>query len=101
MASWRIVLPFMKKFKMENIALQSHRAHRLHHPVLIQMRRTTSQLHQLFRLLYRRDSCHLLPYQIVLQFLPRFPLELVYPHLFQLGPPIQPLLLLRMSPVGM
>jgi hypothetical protein len=101
MASWRIVLPSMKKFKMENIALQSHRVHRLRHPVLIPPRRKTSQLRQLFRLPYLRDSCRLLRYQIVPQLLPRFLLELVYPHLFQLGPQTRPLLLLRLPLVGM
>jgi hypothetical protein len=101
MDSWRIVLPSMKKFKMENIALQSHWVHHLPHLVLIPPRRKTSQLHQLSRHPYHRDSCHLLRYQIVLQFLPRFLLELVYPHLFQLGPRTQPHPLLHLSLVGM
>jgi hypothetical protein len=101
MASWRIVLPSMRKFKMENIALQSHWVHHLHHLVLIPLIRKTSQLHQLSPLPYRRDNCHLLRYQIVLQLLPRFLLELVYPHQFQLGRQTQPLPLLQLSLVGM
>jgi hypothetical protein len=101
MASWRIVLPSMKKFKMENIALQSHWVHHLHHLVLIPLRRKISWLQQLSPLPYHRDNCHLLRYQIVLQVLPRFLLELVCPHLFQLGPRTQLLPLLQLSLVGM
>jgi hypothetical protein len=101
MASWRTVLPSMKKFKMENIVLQSPQVNHLHHLVLIPLKKKTSHLRQLSHLPYRSDSCHLLQYQIVLQFLPQFLPELVYPHLFQLGPPTQPLLLPQLPLVGM
>jgi hypothetical protein len=100
MASWRIVLPSMKKFRMENIVLQSHWVHHLHHLVLIPLKKKTFQFHKPPHPPFHRDSFHLLQYQTVLQFLLQFLPELVYPHLFQLESPTHPLPLLQLPLVG-
>jgi hypothetical protein len=100
MASWKILVPSMKKFKMESIVLRFHWDHHLHHLVLIPLKRKTFQFHKPPHHPSLRDSFHLHQYQIVLQFLPRFLLEPVYLHRFQLGPPTRPLLLLQLLLVG-
>jgi hypothetical protein len=100
MASWKMVVPSMKKLKMESIVLQFHQDHHLHHLALIPPRKKTFQFHTLHHHPFLRDSFLRHQYQIVLHFLHRFLLELVYLHPFQLGAPTRPLPLLQLLLVG-
>jgi hypothetical protein len=98
--SLKILVPSMKKFRMESIVHQFHLDHHLPHLILIPLKRKNFQFHKSLHHPSLRDSFHPHQYQTAVQFLPQFLPEPVYLHLFQLGPPTWPLLLLQLLLVG-